>query len=138
MYTVYKLEEELSPIGKPYIRITGRFEERAIEHKRRLKLSYVPTLIPIKDFLTKKEARKFENQLREQNGWEREGAVAGRASKGGKVGGKIGGSIVGKYLWINKDEINKRVKPEDLYIWINNGYVKGMIKKRPRSKNFRA
>jgi predicted GIY-YIG superfamily endonuclease len=103
MYTVYKLEEDLSPSGMPYIGCTIDIKRRSRQHKRRLNLSYIPNLIPIQEFSTKKEARKFEDDLREENGWKREidmikiqgrknvesGHLQSISSKAGKISGRI-------------------------------------------------
>ncbi len=72
-------------MGMPYIGFTKDIELRAKKHKNKLKLEYLPELNIITKISNKKEARKFENDLREQNGWQREGVP------GGKVGGKTQG-----------------------------------------------
>jgi hypothetical protein len=109
IYTVYELKERLSPTGMPYIGCSKRLEGRAKQHQKILSLTYTPILYPIQEFSNKKEARKFENDLREQNGWLREGYIQGIKSlengtgifamtkeekiKSNSEAGKIGGKI---------------------------------------------
>jgi predicted GIY-YIG superfamily endonuclease len=72
MYTVYKLEEELSPTGMPYIGCSKRMNRRPSEHKKRLGLSYTPKLIELKTFDNPHDAFEFEQEMRVKNGWKRE------------------------------------------------------------------
>jgi len=140
MYTVYKLEEDLSPSGMPYIGCTIDIKRRSRQHKRRLNLSYIPNLIPIQEFSTKKEARKFEDDLREENGWKREidmikiqgrknvesGHLQSISSKAGKIGGK---KMKGK-LWMNKNGENSRILPQFINQYLQNGWSLGRKPKK--------
>ncbi len=153
MYTVYKLEEDLSPSGMPYIGFSENLYKRAYTHRSRLSLSYTPNLIPIQEFLTEKEARKFENDLREANGWEREGYAGGKSQgkknvesgliqalgksgSGGKASGKKNvesgewkkrQSSGGKMLWVHKNGIQTRCHPEKLQDYLDIGYIRGRL-----------
>jgi predicted GIY-YIG superfamily endonuclease len=94
IYYVYFLNEDRSKTNLPYVGCTKDPIRRAKEHRRRLHLDYVPDLEIIKEFTNKKEARSYENDLREANGWQREGYAD--CAKIGKMYGRIGGKISGR------------------------------------------
>jgi predicted GIY-YIG superfamily endonuclease len=154
IYTVYELKEDLSPVGKPYIGSTKRIKVRAGEHKRRLKLSYTPILYPIQEFSNKKEAYKFEQRLRVQNGWKSEDELNSEAAKIGgkkahelkvgifgmseearfkassKAGKKILENGTGLFGMSEEDKFESRSKAGKMTkgkIWINDGNINKMI-----------
>ncbi len=94
-YYIYEMHEVLSPIGLPYIGCTYDLHRRSIQHKSKRRLVIKPNLIPILGpFSDRLIAKKIENDLREKNGWLREGAFGGMG--GDKESHAIGGSIGGK------------------------------------------
>lgn len=167
MYTVYYLEEQLSPTGKPYVGMTNDLKVRSRQHKYRLGLDYNPILHNIKQFINPEDAFKFEQDTKEEFGWKREKRSYNDIIKGSKLGGIKGGkrggmknvesghwktlqtrensskggrkvvesgqlakiasmAVIGK-KWINNGQKNKRVFPERLQEFFNQGYVEGRL-----------
>jgi predicted GIY-YIG superfamily endonuclease len=137
LYYIYEMREVLSPIGKPYIGCTEDPFKRARDHKYNHNLETIPELLFVAMFTDKKEARAYENDQREANGWEREGAIAGKKASITNVrsgqfrefvvaGGMVGGKIVGNMNWINDGTINKRIQPELLKQYLADGWKAGM------------
>ena len=91
MYTVYRLEERLSPTGMPYIGCSKRLEGRAKQHQKKLALTYTPILYPIQEFSNPIEAHAFEQDMRVKNGWGREYGNYISTIKAGEIGGKVSG-----------------------------------------------
>jgi hypothetical protein len=147
------MDAVLSPTGKPYIGSSADFYGRAKNHKAKYKLSKKPELNKIDGpYYTRKEARKAEQPYRIANGWKSEDELNGEAGKvGGKItgnkhiqsghwqslttkeskskGGKVGGKITGKWLWINNVVINKKVDPLLLQYYLDQGWIRGMLKR---------
>lgn len=147
IYTVYYLEEVLSPIGKPYVGVSKDLINRAKHHRYHFKLDNIPTLIPIKTFYDKTESRKFENIKRVENGWQKEshingknvGNISGPRHKENKTGifglseeeklknQSEGGKKMKGKVWINNGSNNKRVLQERLKEFYDQGYVNGRL-----------
>ena len=154
VWYIYEMHEVLSPTGKPYIGSSADFCGRAKNHKAKYKLSKKPELLKIAGpFATRKEARAAEQPYRIANGWNHENDGNSKAGKiGGKItgdkhiesghwqslttkeakikGGKVGGKITGKWLWINNGVINKKVDPLLLQQKLDEGWIRGMLKRK--------
>jgi predicted GIY-YIG superfamily endonuclease len=85
-YYVYSMEAVKSITGQAYIGCSCDLKRRSRQHKKYFNLDYTPELTIISGpYSIRKQAMNLENDLREKNGWWREGQPQG------KIGGAISG-----------------------------------------------
>lgn len=72
IYTVYQLNEKTNKLGNPYIGFTENLSKRAVLWKSRLKLDYLPNLIPLYFSTDEDKSFDWEQDKRVENGWKRE------------------------------------------------------------------
>jgi hypothetical protein len=72
IYTVYQLNEKRNKFGNPYIGFTENLIVRTKQWKRKLKLDYIPKLIPLYFSTEENQAFDWEQDKRVKNRWKRE------------------------------------------------------------------
>ena len=144
-YYIYEMRALTSAKGLPYIGCTCDLKRRAAQHKYNLELSETPELIVLYGpFSDKKLARTIENDLREANGFHREGVPQGRlgglkAAIVNVASGQLdairtkevcakGGAATKGYKHIYKGDHRTSVPQSKVREYLDNGYILGYKK----------
>ena len=144
-YYIYEMHAVKSAKGLPYIGCTSDLKRRALQHRYKLELFETPELIVLYGpFSDKKLARSIENDLREANGFHREGVPQGRlgglkAALVNVASGQLdtirtkevcamGGAATKGYKHMYKGNIRTSVHESKVREYLDQGYILGYKK----------
>jgi predicted GIY-YIG superfamily endonuclease len=144
-YYIYSMSAVKSNLGKDYIGCTSDLKRRALQHRYKLELFETPELIVLYGpFSDKKLARAIENDLREANGFHREGVPQGRlgglkAAITNVASGQLdairtkevcakGGAATKGYKHVYKGDHRTSVPQSKVREYLDNGYILGYKK----------